>query len=148
MTPVERLLDALGAAGCEPRESNRTGEYRARCPAHDGTSRRTLAVREVDNGRVLLHDFAGCDVSEVTGALGLDLSDLFPAEDRVTHSIPAGRRWIPRTVLSAVYDEALIVWTCAEILATGGALHHDDLARLGVAARRLRAAAREVNDGQ
>ena len=37
------------------------GRWLARCPAHDD-KRASLAVRELDDGRVLVHDFAGCAV--------------------------------------------------------------------------------------
>jgi hypothetical protein len=40
----------------------------ARCPAHDD-GRASLSLRELDDGRVLLHDFAGCAVEEVLAAV-------------------------------------------------------------------------------
>jgi hypothetical protein len=49
----------------------------ARCPAHDD-GRASLSLRELDDGRVLLHDFAGCAVEEVLAAVGLTFDDLFP----------------------------------------------------------------------
>src|SRR5262249_25779904 len=48
----------------------------ARCPAHDDKFP-SLSIREGDDGRVLVHCFAGCTVDEITGALGLRISDLF-----------------------------------------------------------------------
>ena len=52
------------------------GKWLARCPAHDVNSP-SLAIKEVDD-RILLHCFAGCGVSEVLNAVGLDMADLFP----------------------------------------------------------------------
>ncbi len=53
------------------------GRWMARCPAHDD-GRPSLSVREIDDGRVLVHDFAGCAVADVLNAVGLEVSDLFP----------------------------------------------------------------------
>src|SRR5690349_10346417 len=36
------------------------GRWMARCPAHDDSSP-SLSIRELDDGTILLHDFAGCD---------------------------------------------------------------------------------------
>ena len=49
----------------------------ARCPAHDDR-RPSLSIRELPDGRVLLHDFAGCSVEDVLAAVGLDFDVLYP----------------------------------------------------------------------
>ena len=49
--------------------------WQARCPGHDDRAP-SLSVSE-ENGRLLLHCHAGCDVNRITSALGLKLSDLF-----------------------------------------------------------------------
>ena len=54
------------------------GRWIARCPAHEDRSP-SLSVRELDDGRVLVHDFGGCAVGEVLATLGLEMKDLFPA---------------------------------------------------------------------
>lgn len=57
----------------------RTGEgkWLALCSAHaDRTP--SLAIKETDDGKILIHCFAGCSVSEVVGSMGLKLSDLMP----------------------------------------------------------------------
>ena len=51
------------------------GRWIARCPAHDDRAP-SLSIREID-GRVLLHDFGGCETRDVLAALGLHMSDLF-----------------------------------------------------------------------
>jgi hypothetical protein len=47
----------------------------ARCPAH-GDKNPSLSVRD-ENGRVLLHCFAGCTVESICEALQIRVSDLF-----------------------------------------------------------------------
>lgn len=46
------------------------GRWIARCSAHDDRHA-SLSVRELDDGRVLVHDFAGCSVEEVLAAVGM-----------------------------------------------------------------------------
>lgn len=57
----------------------RTGAYRwlARCPAH-ADKHPSLAIRELDDGRVLAHCFAGCPIESVLTAVGLTLTHLHP----------------------------------------------------------------------
>jgi hypothetical protein len=71
-SPTELLLSRLGSV-----KQTRQGRYIARCPAHDDRTP-SLSIREMDDGTILLHCFAGCDVAAVVGSLGIDLSDLFP----------------------------------------------------------------------
>lgn len=54
-----------------------SGRYVASCPAHKDRNP-SLSVRVADDGRILLHCFAGCDIEDITGAIGLTISDLFP----------------------------------------------------------------------
>jgi hypothetical protein len=54
------------------------GRWTARCPAHNDRGP-SLSIRELDDGRTLLHCFAGCDAGAIVVALGMELSDLFPA---------------------------------------------------------------------
>ena len=51
------------------------GKWMACCPAHNDKSP-SLAVSEGDD-RVLVHCFAGCDTTDVTAAIGLNVADLF-----------------------------------------------------------------------
>lgn len=108
----------------------------ARCPAHDDR-RASLAVRELDDGRVLVHDFAGCSVADVLAAVGLNFESLFPLR-LVDHRVPPERRPFPASdVLRAVDYEALIAATAASFLAGGGTLTDEDRARVLLAAQRI-----------
>jgi hypothetical protein len=72
---LDRMLPLL-----EKVKHTEQGRWLARCPAHDDRSP-SLAVRELDDGRVLLHCFAGCSVQEIVSSVGLELSDLFPQNE-------------------------------------------------------------------
>lgn len=53
------------------------GRWIARCPAHDDHDP-SLAIREEQDGRILIKCFAGCSPEDVMASVGLSLSDLFP----------------------------------------------------------------------
>ncbi len=59
--------------------------YSAQCPAHDD-SRNSLSIGISDDGRVLLHCFAGCSVDDICAGIELDKKDLFP------NKLPSGQR--------------------------------------------------------
>ena len=72
---VDNLLSLLEKikSGSKPRH------WSARCPAHNDKSP-SLAIREMDDGRILLKCFCGCSTSDVLAALGLEFSDPYPPE--------------------------------------------------------------------
>ena len=118
-----------------------TGRWIACCPAHDD-KHPSLAVRELDDGRVLVHDFAGCCTADVLAAVGLDFDALYSRA--VDHRVRPERRPFPAAdVLRAIEYEALIAATAASFLANGGTLTDDDRARLRLAAERITAAVQE-----
>lgn len=51
--------------------------WQARCPAHDDRDA-SLSITGGNDGRVLLHCFAGCDFRAIVGALGIKPADLAP----------------------------------------------------------------------
>lgn len=52
------------------------GKWAARCPAHRDRGP-SLIISERPNGSTGVHCFAGCDLRDVLGAVGLRVSDLF-----------------------------------------------------------------------
>jgi len=55
--------------------------YIARCPSHQDSSP-SLTIKDVGDGRTLVHCFAGCGANDVLAAIGLELHDLYPPTDR------------------------------------------------------------------
>jgi hypothetical protein len=53
--------------------------YTARCPGHDD-NRNSLSIKIADNGKILLHCFAGCKTDKICADIELDMQDLFPAD--------------------------------------------------------------------
>lgn len=111
--------------------------WSAKCPSHkDRTA--SLSVRELDDGQVLVHCFAGCSVHDVLSATGLDINALFP-ENPIHHRKPERRPFPAIDALRAVSFEILIVLVCAgDILA--GKFSKNDRERLGVAIERIQSA--------
>jgi hypothetical protein len=141
MTAAQRLLDRLDGVRTRP-----VG-WIARCPAHCDRSP-SLAIRELDDGRVLVHCFAGCEVSDVLSAVDLTLADMFPK--RMCNDSPQGGRearaalreigWA--AALGVLSREASIVLTVVNALARG-VLTAEHAARLETAVERIQLA-REV----
>jgi hypothetical protein len=111
----------------------------ARCPAHED-KRPSLAIRELEDGRMLLHDFAGCSTSDILAAVGLTLEDLFPTRQEGYSAQKERRPFYASDVLRCIAFEALIVSIAANNLAHGVELPEADRKRLLVAASRLQAA--------
>lgn len=110
------------------------GRWIAKCPAHQDR-RPSLSIRELDDGRVLLHDFAGCGVQEVLGAVGLEMDALFP--ERETKFSKAERApFNAYDVLRCLSSEAIVVAAAAAIMNNTG-LTPADRQRLVLAASRV-----------
>ena len=138
---VARLIERLHAV-------RRTGEGRwiACCPAHKDRHP-SLSIRELLDGRVLVHCFAGCDVHDVVHAVDLKLEDLMPA--CAIDSEPHDRLKIrDRPLITAadalrvVQFESIVVATLASALARGEPLEDAARDRLWQACARISEAAR------
>ncbi|MGC2517863.1 MAG: DNA primase [Burkholderiales bacterium] len=121
------------------------GRWLARCPSHEDKTP-SLSLREIDDGRVLVHCFAGCDVESVLAAVGLDFDALFP-EKPIEHAKRERRPFNAGDILACIGFEALVVSVAASALALGEPLTEVDRKRLLVAAARLEHAA-EVARGE
>jgi hypothetical protein len=105
------------------------GEWIARCPAHADKSP-SLTIKELPDGRTLLHCFAGCGALDVITAIGLEWSDLFPPDDNF-YSPVSGRPRKQQTV-----DE-LVVEIAKADRAAGKLLSYEDRDREAEAFARL-----------
>jgi len=118
MEPVELLLSRL-----ERVRENRNGTWLARCPAHDDRSP-SLSIATGDDGKVLLHCFAGCGAADVVEAIGLELSSLFPE----THDWKGQRRSRVdyKALVNLLRHEATVMLIAAQKLSEGVVLTEDD----------------------
>ena len=125
MSNINNVLNALNGV-------KKTGQNKwvARCPAHEDKSP-SLAIKELDDGRILLHCFAGCSVDEVVCAIGLELSDLFPEKIAKRERRPFDAYHI----LECLKDESLIL-----VLAANAPQTNDNMRRIQLAHERISAA--------
>jgi hypothetical protein len=128
---VEDLLSRLSKV------KGRNGSWTACCPAHDDKSP-SLAIRE-EGGKVLLHCFGGCEVSAIVGAVGMDMTELFPPNEQKYQPQPKVR-FFATDLLKVIALEAAIVSVAAYDMAKGKTLPKGDLDRLQLAYERINAA--------
>ena len=133
-----RLSDILGRVD---KVRGKNGRYTASCPAHEDKSP-SLALRELDDGRILLHCFGGCSTDAVLGAIGLEMADLFPEK---ASTGPVRNPFPASDLLRIIHLETLIVNICAEDMSRGKALTAEDRERLKLATERISEAARYAN---
>lgn len=111
------------------------GTWIACCPAHADKSP-SLTIRETDDGKVLLHCFAGCSVAEVLASVDLDFDALFPP--RQHHGRPERRPFPAADVLRALASEALVV-ASSGVSMLAGRFTGADRERLILAVQRIQA---------
>ena len=143
--PVDILLSRLDGV-----KQTGPGKWLARCPAHEDRSP-SLSIRETDDCRVLVHDFAGCSVDSICAAVGLELSDLFPRIHGKDFDLAAPRAKPPRfrasELLPLVVTEATILALAWRTVADGGELSETDRERAELAHEAVMAAWQEVCHG-
>ena len=69
-TPLELVLSRL------PKSFRSGTGFSAHCPSHNDT-KPSLSINEAEDGRVLMHCHAGCDLNDILSKLELTTSDLF-----------------------------------------------------------------------
>lgn len=131
MNAAARILDRLQVV-----KPSGPGQWICTCPAHEDRSP-SLSIRELDDGRVLVHDFGGCSTESVLAALGLELRDLF--DDRpAQHYAPPSKARIPtRDLLVLIDHEITIAMLIATELLEGRTITDADWQRLAQAVARI-----------
>lgn len=116
------------------------GTWLACCPAHEDRSP-SMSIREVEDGRVLVHCFAGCSVEQILGAVGLEFDALFPPKP-IEHA-PAVRRPYPAAdVLEALALEMDVVAILACDMHSKKEISEESYKRLWLARDRIEEARR------
>lgn len=137
--PIDKLLPRL-----ERVRQTAPDRWIARCSAHEDNGP-SLSIRELPDGRLLVHDFAGCAAPDVLAAVGLTLTDLFPDGGREHHRGEKHRPRVPAADLLLLASREVIT---ASILAADfrdrRSIQETDWARLALCASRLGKIADEV----
>lgn len=133
--PVGRLLARL-----EGVRRVGDGRWTAKSPLRPRQRTGSLSIRELADGRVLLHDFAGASVDEILRAVGLELVDLYPP--RVADDRRLARERRPFTVgeaVRALRGELYVVWILLADLGDGAPIDDATRQRARLARRRCEA---------
>jgi hypothetical protein len=143
MTPVENLISRLDKV------KGRNGSWTARCPAHADKGP-SLAVREGEDGRVLLHCFAGCETASVLGAIGMDMTDLFPPDSKRRDYLVEGKpsmkpAFFASDLMRIIHFEALVVQIVAFDIANNKPVNEETRERMLTAYQRIDEAVRYAN---
>lgn len=109
------------------RSTSKNGSYNCLCPAHDDRSA-SLSIKICEDGRVLIHCFAGCDIQDILGAVGLTLDDIIP--QRIELLKPPGKAFNPYAVLKSLKDDALFLYLCATHIESQQELSESDKQKL------------------
>ncbi|SDY68736.1 hypothetical protein [Nitrosomonas sp. Nm33] len=113
------------------------GGLLAFCPGHNDRKSRSLAVNVGDDGRVLLKCFAGCSIHEITSAMGLSVSDLFPDTSKAKYD-PQSRAYFQEwQILEALAFDAAVLLIAARRINEGETLPEADLEYLAKAVIRI-----------
>ena len=119
-----------------------SGKWIACCSAHPDKSP-SLAIKQTDDGKLLLHCFSGCQVSDIVAAVGLELSDLMPENP----SYQKGTK-PPKFNKYELFDrlafEAVILSLAIRQLLAKEDLSPDDLSRVLLAENTINGIVREV----
>ena len=129
MSNINKILTGLNGV-----KSTGKNKWVAKCCAHEDRSP-SLAIKQLDDGRILLHCFAGCGVDEIVGVLGLELSDLFA--DKIAKS--ERRPFDAYQILECLKDESMILVLAGNDVLSG-VINPDGLLRAQQAHERISAA--------
>lgn len=103
------------------------GRYMALCPAHEDRSR-SLSLTQAEDGRILMHCFAGCHIEDICSAIGLEVKDLFPSNQANHYS--GFKNWKSKRMQDALVREHMIVEMAKADRAKGRTLSENDKARV------------------
>lgn len=134
---LRERLTGIKKQSCKPSQE---AAFRASCPSCGSGRDGKLSIALESGGRVLLHCFGGCSVSEIVGAAGLELADLFPPRLPGTHAVRGNggpAHWAGAAGAAEALEEAAID------LMVGSASIFDVLARVESFRRAARIAMRE-----
>ena len=106
------------------------------CPAHEDKSP-SLSIREVDDGRILIHCFAGCPAESILNALELTFSDLHPERLNGDSFKPLRRIFNAHTGLTILQMESSIVLEIAKAIKRKETLSDESINRLSKCIERI-----------
>jgi hypothetical protein len=109
--------------------------WMACCPAHQDKTA-SLSIKDLPDGRMLLHCFAGCEPDAVLAAIGLTFADIMP--ERLQGDFkPVRFAFSALDALRAMVADLLFIRLCALSMSKGRELIASDLEELFKSASRI-----------
>lgn len=136
MSKTDQLLSKLDKV-----KPNGKGKWLACCPAHPDKSP-SLAIKETEDGKLLIHCFSGCHVSDVVGAIGLELSDLMP-DDPTYRKGTKPPKFNKYELFDRLAFESIILSMAIRQLMGGSLLNLEDCKRVELAEKTISGIVRE-----
>ncbi|MEW8001048.1 MAG: hypothetical protein AB2777_21160 [Candidatus Thiodiazotropha endolucinida] len=135
MQPIETVLHHLDKV----REMGTPGKWMARCPSHkDKTPSLSISLR---GESIALYCHAGCSTEDVLDSIGLTFSDLYGKEKANYQAAIANRGKKALKHLNPYDVDVMVLRLAKEDLEGGRALSVEDMARVALAAERVKASA-------
>ena len=134
---VNNLLSKLDKV-----KSTGNGKYLACCPAHPDRSP-SLAIKQTDDEKLLLHCFSGCSVVDILAAIGLELSDLMP-ENPSYQKGNKPPRFNKYELFDRLMHESIILCLAVRQLLNFQDLSAEDMARVSIAENVINSIAMEI----
>jgi hypothetical protein len=117
-------------------------KWLACCSAHPDRSP-SLAIKQTDDGKLLLYCFSGCPVSDIVAAVGLTLSDLMP-ENPSYQKGTKPPRFNKYELFDRLVHESIILSLAIRQLLKFQDLSAEDLSRVVLAENTINAIVREI----
>jgi hypothetical protein len=134
---IEALLNNLDKV-----KSTGQDKWLACCPAHPDRSP-SLAIKQTDDGKILIHCFAGCQVTNIVAAVGMELSDLMP-ENPTYQKGSRPPKFNKYELFDKLVFESLILSMAINQLLAKVSLSAEDLSRVLLAESTINGIVREV----
>lgn len=128
---VEKLLSSLKKV-----RRNGQGSWMACCPNHQDKTA-SLSIKDLDDGRIIINCFAGCDTYSILRSVGLDWEDVMPEKLEAHSAKPVKPIIYASDALRLIRFETQIVLICAFKLRKEGVLPNEDIERLALSMQRI-----------
>lgn len=130
MSDINDLLNRLSKV-----KQTGSGKWVACCPAHEDRSP-SLSIRQADD-KILIYCFAGCDVDDVVGSVGMSLSDLMPESVGYNNPYEGVPEYNKSELFDVMVGETAIFMVAARQIALGVPFSDVDTKRIRLAESRL-----------
>lgn len=124
---LEKLLARLQKVEQLP-AGQHISRYRACCPAHDDR-KPSLSITLAQSGAILLKCWTGCSAEEITGAIGMEMVELFPPSDR-HHSPPERKPFSADQAVNVIASDAMTLAMAAAKLRKQEELTEQDMSEI------------------